>query len=204
VGFRVVERLAAQGAECVAIDRDDERFGDAARRLGAPVIEGDAANAATLRSLHVDTARAVLAVTDDDVANLETAVAVRAIRPDMRIVARLFDPDLAERVQRALSINISRSVATLAAPAFVAALYERRTLAVVPVGTRAVIVAAVTVRDDSPLVGTPLGELESRFDVHVVDTGGRWRPGRDELLTAGELVVVGSRRGVAQVDAASA
>jgi Trk K+ transport system NAD-binding subunit len=100
VGFRVVERLAAQGVECVAIDRDDERFGDAARRLGAPVIQGDAANSATLRSLHVETARAVVAVTNDDVANLETAVAVRAIRPDMRIVARLFDPALADRVQR--------------------------------------------------------------------------------------------------------
>jgi Trk K+ transport system NAD-binding subunit len=202
VGLRVVERLTAQGVECVAIDRDDERFGDAARRLGAPVIEGDAANAATLRSLHVDTACAVLAVTDNDVANLETAVAARAIRPDVRIVARLFDPDLADRVQRALSINISRSVATLAAPAFVAALYERRTLAVIPVGTRALVVAGVNVPGDSPLVGTPLGEVVSRYDGHVLATGDVWRPSPDAAVAPGELVVLASRRGVAEIEQA--
>ena len=200
VGFRVVERLVARGVECVAIDRDDERFGDAARRLGTPVIEGDAGNAATLRSLRVDTARAVVAVTDDDVANLETAVAVRALRPDMRIVARLFDPDLADRVQRALSIDISRSVATLAAPAFVAALYERRTLAVVPVRTRALVLAAMAVPHDSPLIGTPVGELGARHDGHVLASADRWRPAPDEPVAAGELVVLGSRRGVAAIE----
>src|SRR4051794_3532619 len=202
VGFRVVERLAAEGVECVAIDRDDERFGDAARRLGAPVIEGDAGNTATLRSLRVETARAIVAVTDDDVANLEAAAAARAIRPDIRVVARLFDPDLADRVQRALSINISRSVATLAAPAFVAALYERRTLAVVPVGTRALVVAAVPVPADSPLIGTPVGDLASRYDAHVLSAADSWRPAVDERLASGELVVLASRRGVAQIEQA--
>src|SRR4051794_3563850 len=202
VGFRVVERLAQQGVECVAIDRDDERFGDAARRLGAPVIEGDAANSATLRSLRVETARAVVAVTDDDVANLETAVAVRAIRPDMRIVARLFDPDLADRVQRALSINISRSVSTLAAPAFVAALYERRTLAVVPVGTRALVVAAVSVPSGSALMGARLGEIADRYDAHVLSCGGAWRPAADETVCEGDLVVLASRQGVAHIEQA--
>ncbi len=200
VGFRVVERLVAEGVECVAIDRDDERFGGAARRLGVPVMEGDAGNAATLRSLRADTARAVVAVTDDDVVNLETAVAARAIRSDMRVVARLFDPDLADRVQRALSINISRSVATLAAPAFVAALYERRTLAVVPVGSRAQVVAAVDVPDRSPLIGRPLGDLAERHEAHVLSAADRWRPAAGEPIRPGELVVLGSRRGVAQIE----
>jgi Trk K+ transport system NAD-binding subunit len=200
VGFRVVERLAAQGVECVAIDRDDERFGDSARRLGVPVLEGDAANAATLHSLRIESASAIVAVTDDDIANLETAAAARAIRPDIRVVARLFDPDLADRVQRALSINISRSVATLAAPAFVAALYERRTLAVVPVGRRAQVVAAVPVPDDSPLIGKPIGDVAARHEAHVLLAGSHWRPDAGERLAPGDLVVLASRRGVAQIE----
>ena len=164
------------------------------------MVEGDAGNTATLRALRIESARAVVAVTDDDVVNLETAVAARAIRPDMRIVARLFDPDLADRVQRALSINISRSVATLAAPAFVSALYERRTLAVVPVRTRALVVAAVAVPEGSPLLGTPVGDLAGRHDGHVLGTAGRWRPAPDEPIAAGELVVIASRRGVAGIE----
>jgi Trk K+ transport system NAD-binding subunit len=203
VGFRVVERLTAHGIDCYAIDRDDERFGDAARRLGTPVIEGDAGNPSTLRSMRIETARAIVAVTDDDVANLETAAAARAIRKDMRIVTRLFDPDLADRVQRALSIDVSRSVATLAAPSFVAALYERRTLAVVPVGRRALVIASVPVPAGSPLAGTEVGEIERRFEVQVLDAAGRWRPPAGHCVAQGELVVLASRRGAARVEQAA-
>jgi Trk K+ transport system NAD-binding subunit len=203
VGFRVVERLVRAGIECVAIDRDDERFGAAARRLGVPVIEGDAGNPGTLRSLRLESARAMVAVTSEDVANLEAAAAARAIRPDLRVVARLYDPDLAERVQRALAIDVSRSVATLAAPAFVAALYEQRTLEIVAVGRRALVIAAVPVPGDSPLAGMPVGELERRFEARVLQSGDRWRPAGEERTGAGELVVLASRRGVGEIERAA-
>ena len=59
--------------------------------------------------------------TDDDAANLTTAFHARALRSDLRIVLRLFDPDLAARLDRALGDYRSRSVSSLAAPSFAAA-----------------------------------------------------------------------------------
>ena len=124
VGFRIVEQLVAARVPVAAIERNEEsRFVGAARALGVPVIVGDAGLAQTLAHARPQRARCLLAVTDSDVANLEAALNARTVAPDLKIVARLFDADLAERVERIFGIP-SRSVSALAAPAFAAAALD--------------------------------------------------------------------------------
>ncbi len=53
--------------------------------------------------------------------NLGVALAARRLRPDVRTVVRLFDPDFARKVQEAFSVDAALSASLLAAPAFVAA-----------------------------------------------------------------------------------
>ena len=201
VGYRVVGLLQAAGIPCVAIEqREDGPFIDATRRAGVPVVVADAARRETLELVHLQDARAVLAVTDDDLANLETALNARALRSDARVVLRLFAPELAERAQRVFNLTISRSVASLAAPAFVAAVVRRRWLATFPVGTRSVAVAEVVVGAGEPLDGRTVQETESAFEVRVLETGGAWGPPGDARLAAGDTaVLLGSRDGLAAV-----
>src|SRR5205807_8925793 len=90
------------------------------------------------------TARCLMAVTDDDAANLAAGLSARTLAPDVRVVLRLFDHDLAARVETAFAIHVSRSVSSLAAPAFAAALSDRRALATIPVGAQAVTVAELS------------------------------------------------------------
>jgi hypothetical protein len=47
---------------------------------------------------------------------------------------RLYDDDLAERVQKSVDNTISRSVSYLAAPALAAAMLEHQVLRTIPVG----------------------------------------------------------------------
>lgn len=54
----------------------------------------------TLQTLQVTTSRSIVVVTSSDTVNLETALSPRALRPDRRVVLRLFDADLAARVER--------------------------------------------------------------------------------------------------------
>jgi hypothetical protein len=123
VGLRIVQRLVAAGIPCVAVERsEDNPFLDATPRLGVPVLVDDASRRETLTPLRVPDARVVLAVTDDDLANLETALNARQLNPSVRVVMRLFSHDLATRAERTFNIAISRSVSALAAPAFVAAI----------------------------------------------------------------------------------
>ena len=85
-------------------------------------------------------------MTSSDEVNLEAALHARALRSDLRIVLRLYDDDLAERVQKMIGNTVSRSVSYLAAPAFAAAMLEHQVLRTIPVGRHALLVADVQVR----------------------------------------------------------
>lgn len=124
VGYRIVLQLVAAGAPVAAIEQDGQgRFVQATRALGVPVVLGDASLRQTLAAVHPARARCLLAVTDDDGANLQTALTARAMAPSITAVARLFDPDLAKRVEQALGVP-SRSVSAIAGPVFAAAALD--------------------------------------------------------------------------------
>jgi Trk K+ transport system NAD-binding subunit len=205
IGYRVVEQLASAGVPVVAAELQERaRFLPAVRRLGVPTLIADTRLVETLRALHIAQARCLVAATNDDVANLETALHARALNPDLRVVLRLFEPDLAARVERAFGIHISRSVSALAAPAFAAAAVGQRVLATVPVGARAVVVAQARIEAGSWAAGRSVAALERDAECRVllVADGARreWRPDGDTALAAGqELTVVATRQGLAQL-----
>ena len=111
---------------CIGVERDPEAVGIAlARRLEIPVVFADGRSPGTLEGLHIDRARAVMALTSDDLVNLECALTARRHNPTLRVVMRIFDPRLAERLDRGIELDLTRSVSALAAPAFSAALLGR-------------------------------------------------------------------------------
>lgn len=137
VGTAVAVRLQSRGVPVVAI----ERRGDApgvlrARQLKIPVVVAAATNASAQEIAGIGRADAVLAVTDDEAVNLEIALVAKDANPSVRVVARVFDHDLASRVERRLQLGATRSVSMLAAPAFAAAALGRRRDVIFPIGRR--------------------------------------------------------------------
>jgi Trk K+ transport system NAD-binding subunit len=127
------------------------------------------------------------------------------LRPDLRIIVRLFDADLAERLERALGEYHSRSVSALAAPAFAAAAVSRTVLATIPMGHgRLLVVASVPVARGSHGDGSTVA-VEERAACDVEAGGARilavvrdgrpmWAPAADTRLAAGEELVLVARR----------
>ena len=76
------------------------------------------------------------------------------------MVARLFDHDLAARVERRLQIGATRSVSMLAAPAFAAAAVGRRSEVIFPVGRRVLLFTEITVSAQSAAPGRTVRELD--------------------------------------------
>jgi Trk K+ transport system NAD-binding subunit len=151
IGFRCVEELVRMGRPVVAVERvNDNPFAATVRRMGVPVIIGDATVAEVLRQARADTARAVIAASSSELANLEIALLVRQVKPDQRVVVRLNDPDFAEAVREAANIRLAMSVPALAAPAFAAALYGDRVQTLVSVGGRTLAVVELVVQPDDP------------------------------------------------------
>jgi Trk K+ transport system NAD-binding subunit len=222
VGTRIVGELHDLGFPVACVDSDPRARGiPMARRFGIPVVVGDAYNETVLRSAGLDGAIALVSVTDSDMVNLETALTARAIRHDLRLVVRLYDDDLAQRVQRTVGNIVSRSVAYMAAPSFAAAMLEHQVLRTIAVDRHVLLIADVPVAPGTDIAGRSLADLErdglarvlalhSRSAPAAPDgsgagTGGgggrvgrpNWSPPRDYVLVPGDRVtVVGTRAGL--------
>jgi Trk K+ transport system NAD-binding subunit len=148
----------------------------AARATGIAVVAGDARHREVLLQVGVERCRALVAVTSNDLVNLSAALNARDLRPDLRFVVRLFDPDFALRVQAGFKIRFTRSVPQLAAPAFAAAALGSEVVMTVPVGDRRVVLfTRVAVPPASALAGRTIGSLgrkAARPVIAVVAAGG--------------------------------
>ncbi|MCI0704290.1 MAG: NAD-binding protein [Planctomycetia bacterium] len=148
IGYRLVEELTAMGEKVVAIDKVTESpFMATVRRKGVPTFVGDATVPEVLRQARADSAKAVIAATSSELANIEIALLVREMNPKQRVVVRLIDPQFAEAVREAANITNAMSVSALAAPAFAAALYGDRVQTLITAADRTLVVVDFVVND---------------------------------------------------------
>jgi Trk K+ transport system NAD-binding subunit len=204
VGTAVTGQLHDLGFDVVCVDNRPDAIGiGMARTLGLPVVIGDAFREATLRDAHLDTCLALVSVTSQDIVNLETALTARSLRADLRVVLRLTDDDLAERLQKTIGNITSRSVPYLAAPAFATAMLEHQVLRTIAVGRHVLLIADIGVTDQAGLAGNLIADTEQDGQARVLAlaVGGRttldWSPARGYRLAAGDrLIVVATRRGL--------
>jgi Trk K+ transport system NAD-binding subunit len=211
VGTRVVGQLHDLGVDVVCVDKDPGAAGiPLARRLGLKVVIGETYREGTLVEAGIATCQALVSVTDSDIVNLETALHARSLAAEPRIVVRLNDDDLAERVQKTVENTISRSVSYLAAPAFAAAMLEHQVLRTIPVGRHVLLIAEVPVGAGSALAGHRVDDVHDGSDVRLIalrrrgGAGVDWSPrSGDTLQPADGLVVLATRAGLSRVLARS-
>lgn len=195
VGYRVVKQLLEFGQEVVAIERNpDAVFLERVRRMGVPVLIGDASDVDRLREAGTEHAQAVVVATNDDLMNLRIALNVRSLNPDIRIVLRMFDAELAEQLGKGLGIRTAFSTSAIAAPAFAtAAIHEGVTHSLVLEGDL-LHLSEVLVRPEGELCGRTVQEVEEQLDLSIVfhQRGGRrdMHPAAHLRLEAGDKVVV--------------
>ncbi|WP_329499396.1 NAD-binding protein [Kitasatospora herbaricolor] len=203
VGTRVAALVHELGVPVVCVERDPQARGVAAvRTLGIPVVVGDATLETQLRRARIHRARAVVAVTNDDAANLEAALEARAVRPGLRVVLRLFDDNFAHHVYATLDNAASRSVSYLSAPAFAAALMGREVLGTLSVFRHVLLIAELRADEGSGLVGMNQHDIEDPGGVRVIAVRPARRPreylwnhpDRTRRLVPGDRVVVAATR----------
>lgn len=206
VGTRVVGELHDLGFDVACVDRNPGARGvPLARRLGLPLVIGEGYAEDTLRAAGLQTCAALVSVTSDDIVNLETALQARALREDLRLVLRLGDDDLAQRVQKTLGNIVSRSVSYMAAPAFAAAMFEHQVLRTIAVGRHVLLIADIRIEPGAGIVARTLAELESDglarvLALHVKGTQSlNWSMDRHYSLAPGDrIIVLATRAGLSR------
>ena len=200
VGQRVVELLRSAGVDCAVIERaPSPEATETARAARLPLITGDVTDASVLRSAGVTRARSVVAVTSDDITNVEAGMGARSVVPDAKVVLRLGDNDLAERVSQRLGLAASFSVSFASAAVFAAALMERSVIATVPVGRRVLLIAEVRLRAGCDLDGSTVSAIDQPGRCRVfgvvggsLDTTRLPDPARE--LHAGDVILIAATR----------
>ena len=119
VGTRVVEYLRALDRHVVAVElKPDPVLVELSNRGGIELVTGDATRDATLDLCNIPHARAVIAATDSDTANLEVALGVLARAKHVPVVMRVQDQAFADSIARHFKGIRTYSTAALAAPVF--------------------------------------------------------------------------------------
>jgi voltage-gated potassium channel Kch len=106
IGFRLAQELQSRGIPVVALERDaDAPCVRLARRAGIPVAIGRGDDREILELLGIRHCSVVAAVTSDDLANVSIGLAANDVRPDLPLVLRLGDGDVAAETESLLHLG---------------------------------------------------------------------------------------------------
>ncbi|HWQ12510.1 MAG TPA: NAD(P)-binding protein, partial [Roseiflexaceae bacterium] len=192
LGMRVVDQLVVAGYEPVVVELDwGSEFVQRTLEARVPVVPGDAREPTTLRRAGVQRARALVAAVNDDMLNVEIALTARALRPDLRVILRIFNDELDEHLERSLGPNSAFSASALAAPTFAAAAISRDIDHVLPLDG---VLLAVTQPATGPDVASAVAEARGLQVLHR-PAPGLHAPGGGQATVIGTLPAIAALQG---------
>jgi voltage-gated potassium channel len=168
-GYRTALELLRFQREVVAVESNENgRFVEQAKALGIPVLIADARRSENLTKAGVTRADAIIPCTDDELTNLDIALDARELNPSIKVVLRMFDPDLARRVEKGFGIRTALSTSALAAPIFAAAAMRIDTQYSFYVGEQLLNLSEIQIEPGATLVGWTVDKLEAEIALTVV------------------------------------
>jgi voltage-gated potassium channel Kch len=122
VGLRLCLVLRSLGIGVVAVERDANAPSvKLARDYRIPVVIGEGGERPVLARLSLHRARALAAITSDDVGNIAISVAALALRDDLRVILRAGDGDVTTEIRSLFHIGVVRDVHRIAGDLLAAA-----------------------------------------------------------------------------------
>ena len=169
LGYCILQELVKMGKQVAVVDIKEGAFGvSEARRMNIPVIFEDARNELALVELGIHKAQAVIAATDNDLANLEIALDSRALRPGIRVVVRMFDQQIAKKIAKSFDIKLIFSTAAIAAPSFAAATIDRTLVNSFYIDDKQLQTVKLIIGAGSPLIGKPVSLLSKDRQISIL------------------------------------
>ena len=185
IGRRVLDYLRTAGMPVVVVDTrcspDDPRL------KGVRLVRGDCRLPEVLEQAGLARARGVLILTSDDLVNISAALTVRHINPQVRIVVRMFSPNLLGRFGKAVSNVYALSVSALTAPVLALTALTGAALGAFGQDEMQRQVVEVKIGDGPLTAGLPIEAAEAK-----------WR-----FLTVAHLPARGDERFLSKVDRAA-
>lgn len=167
-GFRVANTLLALGQEVYALDFESSDLTERLKERGAQVGYGDFRKKSPLSQARVQQASALITCAENDMVNVETVIRARDLAPSIRIITRVFEESLGNRLQQAFNIEAVYSTSALAAPAFIAAASNLHLTQPVNLGNDELVIARLTIHQSATIVQMAIQKLNQLADTTVL------------------------------------
>jgi voltage-gated potassium channel Kch len=152
-GSKIYSLLKQQGAEVVAISNNS--LNPASKQI----IVGDARDNVTLIKAGIRQAKTLVLVHDDDALNLAILTQARVLNPQIRIINRLLNHTLGDRLDLTLPDHFTMSVAALASPLFTFAALGNKAIGQLQLFNRTWPIHEEVIETDHPWLGRKLEDL---------------------------------------------
>ncbi|WP_198648302.1 TrkA family potassium uptake protein [Cyanothece sp. BG0011] len=153
-GYKIFRLLKRQGAAVVGIS-DRLILGETSDN----VIVGELSSPSTLAKAGIHHAHTLVLASNNDAVNLGTLTQARILNPKIRIINRLFNHTLGERLDQTLPRHHTMSVAALAAPIFSFAALGNKAIGQLQLFKQIWPIEDVVIDENHPWLGLNLGEL---------------------------------------------
>jgi Trk K+ transport system NAD-binding subunit len=191
LGRRVAGLLADLNQPIVAVSDVELDYGVLP---GIPVIRGEPRE--NLAKANCATAASVMALTDDDVSNLELALMSAQINENCRLVVRTDDAEFGRSVMSLAPNTHAMSVYALSAEAFAAAALGENVLNLLRIGNETILTTEFIVESGDTLEGHLLGDVTCGYGLAAIVFQGmhsdpvEFFPPEDIRLEVGNRLVV--------------
>ncbi|MBE9101905.1 potassium channel family protein [Vacuolonema iberomarrocanum] len=169
LGPKILDNLLQLGDEVLVIDRGDtEEHLANLRNRKIPYLLGDMRQQELLEKASLRSCKSIIFGTDDDLANLEAALMAREMAPTIRIVVRMYDQNLAERVEKSFDIQSVLSSSTVGAPFFAQAAHSEELIDITPIDEEIFLTCELKIEQGSPLDGMAIADLQRQIKLAVL------------------------------------
>lgn len=196
LGYRTFLLLRRLGEEVVVIEANPScQFLEDVRRDGSPLFVGDARREALLRDANIGSAKSIVVATDDDIANLEIALDARQVNPEIHVIMRVFDQNMADKIRDGFGIRFAMSTTAISAPGFALKAVAPGIVGSTIVDDTLLVTIRHEVRESGPLAGLTVADVMRKYSAGIVQYEGKdgvrsFYPTPDTALRAGDVVLV--------------
>ncbi|MEM7590799.1 MAG: NAD-binding protein [Cyanobacteria bacterium P01_A01_bin.83] len=153
-GSKIYSLLKQQGAEVVAINHSPINISACKQ-----IIIGDPRDNVTLIKAGIRQAQTLVLVNDDDALNLAILTQARVLNPQIRIINRLLNHTLGDRLDLTLPDHYTMSVAHLSAPLFTFAALGNQAIGQLELFNRTWPIQEEIIDESHPWLGKELNQL---------------------------------------------
>ncbi|MCY7291823.1 MAG: potassium channel family protein [Ferruginibacter sp.] len=126
LGYFIVEELLRKNEKVIVIEQNENsNYIDYFRQMGAEVYVGDARLPKVMNDVNVLKAKALISVISNDSLNLEIGLNARSQHAKVKLILRIFDDQMADKIKKYLKIYHILSASSIADDIFFAELRNR-------------------------------------------------------------------------------